>query len=303
MSIPTMLIRWREGMIALVAAAALGACSKGQAGSEGSTSAAPASQPSAGGASAQPVDKPHGSHDPAHGGLVLMDAHHHHVELALDAKSGKHRLYVSDDARAPLPASTFDEVRLSIQRDGASPEVLAMARSADGAYWEAAGQPVPERGAKVALSYTKGGATLNQLELPVEYVLTGKMPDEGPPGGHAAGAHAHKAPHGGLVATTSGGHIELVADAAGRFQVWLLDQNLAPRPAEGATVKIKVATKGYADIVAQAQGDHFEGTGAAVPGAHPAAIVTATVGGKTETARFELHLEAGSATPAGHGAH
>ena len=62
--------------------------------------------------------KTHGSHDPAHGGMVLMDGHEHHAELVLDPAGGAHRVYVSDGARNPLPASTFDEVTLTITRAG-----------------------------------------------------------------------------------------------------------------------------------------------------------------------------------------
>ncbi|KAB2909358.1 MAG: hypothetical protein F9K40_03885 [Kofleriaceae bacterium] len=284
--------RWRSALVAMVATAALAACSKGEAkkadqdnqGTHANTPSTPA----------KPV-KPHGSHDPAHGGLVMMDATYH-VEIVLDTKAGKHRVYVSDGARDVLPASTFDGVTLTV-----AGEELAMRRSADDSVWEATGKPAPTTGAKVAITYSKDGKPVARFtDLPIEYVLTGKMPDgterghedHGAAGDHSAsGEHAHAAPHGGQVKTTSGGHIELVADASGKFQVWLLDEQLAPRSATGATVKIKVAAKGYADVVAAAAGDHFEGTGAAIPGDHPAAIVTATVGGKTETARFELHLE------------
>ncbi len=294
--------RWRSALVAMVAAAALAACSKGEdkkadqdnQGTHATTPSTPV----------KPA-QPHGSHDPAHGGIVMMDATYH-VEIVLDTKAGKHRVYVSDGARDVLPASTFDGVTLTV-----AGEELAMRRSADDTVWEATGKPAPTTGAKVAITYSKDGKPVASFtNLPIEYVLTGKMPDgterghedHGAPGDHSAsGEHTHAAPHGGQVKSTSGGHIELVAAASGKFQVWLLDEQLAPRVATGATVKIKVAAKGYADIVATAQGDHFEGAGAAIPGGHPAAVVTATVGGKTETARFELHLEPGQ--PAGGDGH
>lgn len=282
---------WRSALVAMVAAVALAACSKGEAKKDDPTEHAKPTTPG----TPPTAAKPHGSHDPAHGGLVMMDATYH-VEIVLDTNAGKHRVYVSDGARDVLPASTFDGVTLTV-----AGEELAMSRSADDTVWEATGKPAPTTGAKVAITYSKDGKPVASFtDLPIEYVLTGKMPDgtdrghedHGAPGGHSgSGEHAHAAPHGGQVKTTSGGHIELVADASGKFQVWLLDDQLAPRAATGATVKIKVAAKGYADVVAAAAGDHFEGTGAAIPGEHPAAIVTATVGGKTETARFELHLE------------
>lgn len=285
MSISKHLNRWSSALVALAAGVALAACSNGKA--DKPAGASPADH-AAGNHAHVGSAKPHGSHDPAHGGLVMMDAAYH-VEIVLDTKAGKHRVYVSDGARDVLPASTFDSMTLTV-----ADEKLAMSRAADDAYWQAVGKPAPTTGAKVSIVYTKGGAQVASfVDLPIEYVLTGKMPGAAAGGdSHAtSGEHAHTAPHGGLIKTTSAGHLELVADASGKFQVWLLDAQLAPRPVAGATVKIKVAAKDYADVVAAAQGDHFEGQGAAIPGEHRAAIVTAIIDGKTETARFELHLE------------
>ncbi len=106
-----------------------------------------------------------------------------------------------------------------------------------------------------------------------------------------AGEHAHKAPHGGEVATTSGGHLELAATREGQFQLWLLDGKLALRPVGDATGTIKVAAAGYTDVALGPAGDHLEDKGAAIPGEHATAIATVKVGGKVETARFILHLE------------
>ncbi len=305
MSISQQLNRWRSGLVALVVALTLVACGKGDA-----SPAQPGAKPTANnhtppaGAPATAV-KPHGSHDAAHGGVVMMDAEHH-VEIVLDATTGKHRAYVSDGARDQLPASTFDEVELTV-----AGEVLSMTREPGDQFWEVTGKPSPAADGKVSIAYSKAGKEVAHFDdLPLEYVLTGKMAgaenaphehadgkghDHGAAADHgsaAAGEHAHAAPHGGQVKTSPAGHIELVADASGTFAVWLLDAQLAPRPVAGASVKIKVAAKGYADVVAAVQGDHFEGKGAAIPGEHAVAVVTATIGGKTETARFELHLEA-----------
>lgn len=283
--------RWRSALVAMAAAVALTACSKSNADKPAADKASSA-HAQAPATPATPA-KPHGSHDPAHGGLVMMDSHDHHFEIVLDPKTGKHRFYLSTGARDPLPASTLDAVTLTVDGDKRS-----MIRSADDTSWEVTGKPAPTSGVKVSIAYSKGGLEIARFDdLPVEYVLTGKMPGGEGKGHAAAGEHAHQAPHGGLVKTTTGGHIELVADPSGRFQVWLLDDQLVPRSVTGASVKIKVAAKGYADVVATATDDHFEGTGGAIPGEHPAAIVTATVGGKTETARFELHLESDAVAP------
>ncbi len=296
---------WRSALLALAAAATLTACGKGKSKDEARGNEAPGANGPAPGSAVQaptgpattpaPPAKPHGGHDPAHGGLVLMDALHH-IEIVLEPKTGAHRLYVTDGARDPLPASTFDAVTLTV-----AGEQLAMTRTADDAAWTATGKPAPTTGAKVSVVYQKGGKELARFaDLPIEYVLTGKMPGAAAGGNHAAaGEHAHAAPHGGLVKSTSGGHLELVAAASGRFEVWLLDEQLAPRPIAGATVRVKVAAKDYADVVLVAKGDHFEGSGATLPGEHAVAVVTATIGGTTETARFELHLETATA-PGGH---
>lgn len=276
-------LSWRSAVVALAAAGGLAACSS-KSEAEHDHNAGDHTHAPSGSDPGAPA-KPHGGHDPAHGGVVMMDASNH-AEIVLDTETGKHRVYVSDGAREPLPASTYDAMTLTV-----AGEALTMTRSADDAYWEAAGRPAPTTGAKVSIAYSKAGKEVARFDdLPIEYVLTSKMPDAQP---HAVGEHAHEAPHGGTVKTTTGGHLELVADAKGAFQVWLLDGNLAPRSIDGASVKIKVAAKGYADVAPVAKGDHFEGQGAVIPGEHAAAVVTATVGGKTETARFELHLEPG----------
>ena len=293
--------RWRDLLVASVVAAALAACSKSEP-KRDDTDHAPAAGSGSAPAAPAPATPatPHGNHEAAHGGVVMMDATYH-VEIVLDPGAGKHRVYVSNGARDPLPASTFDSVTLTV-----AGEELAMSRAADDTTWQASGKPAPTSGAKVSIAYAKGGQEVARFaDLPIEYVLTGKMPGDGATATHEAGEageHAHQAPHGGLVKTTTGGHIELVADQTGAFKVWLLDGALTPRAIDEASVTIKVAAKGYADVAPVRTGDHFEGKGAPIPGEHAAAIVTATSGGKTETARFELHLESGAAEPT-HGEH
>jgi hypothetical protein len=297
-------IHWRRMWVVLGVAISVAACSKREQASAAPPPTAVAADAVAAAAdgmmapSAKP-SAPHGGHDPAHGGLVLMDAHDHHAELVLDTKGGKHRVFISDGARAPLPASTFDEVQLSIARPSGPVEKLAMTKAADDTYWQATGTPIPEQQAKVSLSYGKGGKPLYQVELPVEYVLTGKMPDE--PASSSAEPPA-AAPHGGLVSTTSSGHIELVASRSGRFEIWLLDAKLATRRTTGATVTVQVA-KGSAVTAAEA-GDHFIATTEAISAGHVTATVTVTASGKTESAQFKLHLEnAGNRKAGGHSGH
>lgn len=103
-------------------------------------------------------------------------------------------------------------------------------------------------------------------------------------------AHDHAAPHGGALADTKTGHVELKAAADGQLMVWLYDDKLAPAPIEGAEVSVKVALPGYADVKLTGHNDHLMGKGAPITGDHMAAIVTIKRGDQTETAKVELHL-------------
>lgn len=218
-----------------------------------------------------------------------MDGHDHHAELVLDPTTGHHRVYVSDQARAPLPATTFDEVTLRISPSSGPAEELKLMKAPDDSHWMASGKPMAATGTKVKLTYSKAGKQLYDVELPVEYVLTGKMPDA--PGNTAAPAH------GGQVASTSAGQIELVADASGKFQVWLVDGAGKARPMAGTTVRVSLSKKGYKEVELAPVDDHFEGQGAAITGGHATATVNIETSGTPESATLPLHLEKGG----GHG--
>ena len=114
---------------------------------------------------------------------------------------------------------------------------------------------------------------------------------------HQAAPHAHAAPHGGSVESSSRGHVELVASHDGKYRVYLLDDALNVRPVEGASGSIKVAKAGYPDVALAPAGDHLAGEGPAHTDEHLAMVVTVVQGGKPETLRFAAHLEAD-----GHGA-
>jgi hypothetical protein len=251
--------------------------SKSHAGMDPSHHGAPA-RPPAGTAA------PHGDHEAVHGGLVLMDGHDHHAELVLDTRGTAHRVYVSDGARLPMPASTFDEVTLTIGAPGQTPELVTMRRADDNTHWIGASNPVPAKGATIGLRYARGGVQLYDIALPVEYVLTGKMPD--------AAAEQTPPPHGGQLVATSGGYLELVAAADGNFQVWVLDADRKPRPISSARGTVALSKQGYDDIRLVPDGDHLTGRGAAISG-HPTARVTIELDGTVHKATFPLHLEKG----------
>ncbi|MBP6627835.1 MAG: hypothetical protein KA297_00300 [Kofleriaceae bacterium] len=159
---------WRRAVLAIAAASTIAACTSTKHDEAASNhSHTTVVEP----VEVSPPAKPHGSHDPAHGGLVLMDAQYH-VEIVLDTKAGRHRVFVSDNVRAALPASTFNEITLTV-----AGEELAMTRLGDDSAWEATGKPAPTAGAKVSIAYFKGGQPVAKFDdLPIEYVLTGKMP-------------------------------------------------------------------------------------------------------------------------------
>lgn len=121
-------------------------------------------------------------------------------------------------------------------------------------------------------------------------------PEPSQASGHATQEHAHAAPHGGTVASTARGHLELLAGHDGAFKLYLLDEQLAPLPVTGATGTLKLTVPGYADVKLSPEGDALVGKGAPFQADHATAVVSVTSGGATQTARFALHLE-----PGGHG--
>lgn len=237
-------------------------------------------------ATGKPAAEEHGDHAPTHGGMVLMDSYDHHAEVLLDPTGEHHRVYVSDNTRRALPASTFDTVTLTITRHDGSPEQLAMTRASDDSHWAAKGTAVPKTNAKVKLLYTKGGATLYDVEFPVELILTGKMPIT--------------AVNGGIVSAIPGGHVELAADAKGAFKVWLFGEDRAPLPPAGIQVSITTSQKDYGTVALSASGDHFAGNGKPIKGGHAVATVTVERNGKPATASIPLHLEGGGGGHHGH---
>lgn len=108
----------------------------------------------------------------------------------------------------------------------------------------------------------------------------------------AAEPHAHSAPHGGLVESTTRGHVELVAERGGSYRVYLLDEALNVRPVDGASGSVKVAKGGYPDVKLTPAGDHLAGQGPEHSDEHLAMVVTVVRDGKPEVARFTAHLEA-----------
>jgi hypothetical protein len=98
-------------------------------------------------ASASPADAAdahstgaHGNHDPRHGGIVYMNGDLH-FEVVL-SRSGTHRVYFSDAARAELPAATASEVTVSFSSGDADAETLRAEVDGSGESWIARGSPL-----------------------------------------------------------------------------------------------------------------------------------------------------------------
>jgi len=122
----------------------------------------------------------------------------------------------------------------------------------------------------------------------------------GAPHAHAEQApHSHSSPHGGLVESTPRGHMELVAARGGTYRVYLLDEDLQVRPAEGASGSVKVAKGGYPEVKLAPAGDHLAGQGPEHSDEHLTMVVTVVKDGKPEVARFAAHLEEHGHGPAG----
>lgn len=108
----------------------------------------------------------HTDHAARHGGMLLMNGDLH-FEVVFDP-AGRHRVHFSDAVRAPLPASVAAEVTLTINRKGAVPEPLVLARAEDGASWVSSGKPLEFGADDVArIAYTRANAKPYWIDVPI----------------------------------------------------------------------------------------------------------------------------------------
>ncbi len=232
----------------------------------------------------------HQDHGGKHGGLVQMFGDLH-TEMVFDP-AGRHRFYVSDATRQPLPPATVSGVTFTVKRPGAAPEKLVLMAMDD--HWMAMGAPLDSPKAMVRLDFVYQGKP-QFIDVPALTVAA--APGAGPEHAEPGEEHGHASPHGGLVVSIEGGHLELVAGRDGKFQLWSLDDKLGVKPVAGATGTLKLALAGYPEVTLTVVADHLEGSGATITKEHATAVAAITQGGKTETARFSLHLEAGGKQP------
>ena len=84
----------------------------------------------------------HGTHDPKHGGVVLM-SDEFHFEAVLDP-AGKYALYFTDMARNDLPATTAKAAKITITRPGEPPEEIPLKIDDSGEGWIGQGKPISD---------------------------------------------------------------------------------------------------------------------------------------------------------------
>ncbi len=113
-------------------------------------------------------DEPHGNHDAAHGGFVMMYEDLHFEVTALPA--GGIELYFTDAQRSELPAATVSDVAVEIERKGVPIESVTMAISAGGDFWEGASKPATETDAIVRVGFFYAGKPL-LLDVPVSALM------------------------------------------------------------------------------------------------------------------------------------
>jgi hypothetical protein len=96
--------------------------------------------------------KPHGNHDPHHGGMVLMYGLDLHYEVVL-AATGTVQLWLSDGARDDLPAAAVTAVAVEIETSGGKRESVDMAIGPTGESWEGRSHAVKDASAVLHLAF------------------------------------------------------------------------------------------------------------------------------------------------------
>ena len=148
--------------LVLLAAAALAACGRPDAGSDAGEGAGADGMP--GGMSGMMMA--HGDHSPRYGGFVFMHGDLH-FEVVLGAE-GEHRIYFSDAMRSELPAAVAEDVRITVRRlTGAGEELEPLRPRIDefGEAWVAEGRPIESEDA-VAIVYFRFEGAPYEIEVP-----------------------------------------------------------------------------------------------------------------------------------------
>ena len=95
--------------------------------------------------------------------MVLMNGEMHY-EVVFH-RGGQHRIWFSNAVREDLPASVASKVMMTVTRQGAADETIALAIDDSGESWVAAGQPVAGDDVMVTVSYVARGEPF-EIEIP-----------------------------------------------------------------------------------------------------------------------------------------
>jgi len=115
---------------------ALGACRQ-------TSAPVQAPPPAAASADASAGAKPHGDHNPHHGGIVMMRGDLHY-EVVCDRTGRGHHVYFTDAVRDELPAAVASAVTLTVKRPKAPEETIDLRIDDDGESWVGSGRPVDD---------------------------------------------------------------------------------------------------------------------------------------------------------------
>lgn len=108
----------------------------------------------------------HGDHMPHHGGAVMMYKTLHYEVVLLPA--GGVQLWLTDEARADLPASVVSDVAVEIERPDGSTEAVEMSISPGGDFWTGASRPVTDGKSTVRVAFVFQGEPM-MVNLPGSY--------------------------------------------------------------------------------------------------------------------------------------
>lgn len=115
---------------------------------------------------------------------------------------------------------------------------------------------------------------------------------------HDQEGHEHSTPHGGLVASTAGGHLELRVEPSGRFKLFVLDPNLELRKLLGMKGTLLVAIPGYPEVTLDSHWESLEGRGPPISRPRFAVVALVRAAEVQESARFVVDFAAGAGAEA-----
>ncbi|WP_437717038.1 hypothetical protein WMF45_11855 [Sorangium sp. So ce448] len=231
--------------------------------------------------------RPHADHNARHGGLVTMEGDNH-VEVVVGA-DGAIDLYVSDAIRTPIPPKDVSGTITIEPKGKGEKQTLTLAPNEAKGSLSAKG-PAPDNGDYTWDLKVRGAPMKMTLTVPA----SGTAAFADAPAGHPAGDHAHGSPHGGVVQSLAGGHVEVKLEKTGDITVWMLDSAEKPRSAKGVTASLRPVVAGAKEtqLAYDEKADVLRGKIDPIKQEHVDGVLGITPAGGTATSlRFAFHLE------------